>query len=234
MKVHLFGATCSPGCASYGLEYMTSQEKEAHSSAAQFIMHDIYVDDWLTSVKSAQQAKDLVLGAREICQKGGLRLHKFVSNDYQVLESVPKSERAVTVILNLTTEQLPIERVLGVQWSLGLDCFRFSIILKDQPLTRRGVLATVASVYDPLGFLAPLVLRAKKILQEICSKGVNWDEPLTEEVRPRWERWKRDLLRLDELQIPRCFEPKTLNGKKTYELHSFADASTSGYGNAPI
>ena len=92
------------------------------------------------------------------------------------------------------------------------------------------MLATVASVYDPLGFLAPLVLRAKKILQEICSKSVNWDEPLPEEVRPRWERWKRDLLRLDELQIPRCFEPKTLNGKKTYELHSFADASTSGYG----
>ena len=230
MKVHLFGATSSPGCASYGLKYMASQQKEAHSSAAQFIMHDFYVDDGLTSVESAQQAKDLILGAREICQKGGLRLHKFVSNDYQVLESVPKSERAVDVILNLPSEQLPIERVLGVQWSVGLDCFRFSIILKDQPLTKRGVLATVASVYDSLGFLAPLVLRAKKILQEICSKSVNWDEPLPEEVRPRWERWKRDLLRLDELQIPRCFEPKTLNGKKTYELHSFADASTSGYG----
>ena len=230
IKVHLFGATSSPGCAGYGLKYMASQEKEAHSSATQFIVHNFYVEDGLlTSVESAQQAKDLIRGAREICQKGELRLHKFVSNDYQVLESVAKSERAVDVILNLPSEQLPIERVLGVQWSVGLDCFRFSIILKDQPLTRRGVLATVAFVYDPLGFLAPLVLRAKKILQEICNKGVNWDEPLPEEVRPRWERWKRDLLHLDELQTPRCFEPKTLNGKKTYELHSFADASTSGY-----
>ena len=231
MKVQLFGATSSPGCASYGLKSMESQEKEAHSSAAQFIMHDFYIDDGLTSVESAQQAKDLIRGAREICQKGGLRLHKFVSNDCEVLESVPKSERAADVILNLPSKQLPIERVLGVQWSVGLDCFRFSIILKDQPLTRREVLATVASVYDPLGFLAPLVLRAKTILQEICNKGVNWDEPLPEEVRPRWERWKRDLLHLDELQIPQCFEPKTLNGKKTYELHSFADASSSGYGH---
>ena len=230
MKVHLFGATSSPGCASYGLKHMASHEKEAHSSAAQFIIHDFYVDDGLTSVESTEQVKDLIRGAREICrEKGGLRRHKFVSNDCQVLESEPRSERAVNVILNLQSEQLPIERVLGVQWSVGLDCFRFSIILKDQPLTRRGVLATVASVYDPLGFLAPLVLRAKTILQEICCKGVNWDEPLPEEVRPRWERWKRALLYLDELQIPRCFEPKTLNGKKTYELHNFADASTSGY-----
>ena len=67
-------------------------------------------------------------------------------------------------------------------------------------------------------------------MQEICNKGVNWDEPLPEEVRPRWERWKRDFLHIDELQIARCFDPKTLNGKKTYELHSSADASTSGYG----
>ena len=120
--------------------------------------------------------------------------------------------------------------MLGVQWSVGLDGFKFSIILKDQPLTRRGVLATVASVYDPLGFLAPLVLRAKKILQEICNRGISWDEPLPEEVRPRWECWKCDPLRLNELQISRCFEPKTLSGKKNCELHSFADASTSGYG----
>jgi len=148
---------------------MANQEKEAHPSTAQFIMHDFYVDDGLTNVESAQQAKDLIQGAREICEKGGLRLHKFVSNNCKNLESVPESERAVDVILNLPSKQLPIESVLGVQWSVGLDCFKFSIILKDQPLTRRGVLVTVASVYDPLGFLAPLVLRAKKILQEICN-----------------------------------------------------------------
>ena len=163
MKVHLFRATSSPGCASYGLKYMACQEKEAHPSAAQFFMHDFYVDDGLTGVESAQQAKDLIQGAREICEKGGLRLHKFVSKDFQVLESVPKGERAVDVILNLPSDQLRIERVLGVQRLVGLDCFKFSIILKDQPLTRRGVLATVASVYDPLGFLAPLVLKAKKV-----------------------------------------------------------------------
>ena len=75
-----------------------------------------------------------------------------------------------------------------------------------------------------------MVLRAKKILQKICRRGVSWDEPLPEDVRPRWERWKIDLLPLKELQIPRCFEPKTISQKKSYELHNFADASTSGYG----
>ena len=65
MKVHLFGATSSPGCASYGLKHMASQKKEAHLSAAQFIMHDFYVDDGLTSVESVQEAEDLIRGAHE-------------------------------------------------------------------------------------------------------------------------------------------------------------------------
>ena len=230
MKVHLFGATSSPGCASYGLKHMANEEKKAYPIAAQFISHDFYVDDGLASLESVEEAVDLVQGAREICKKGGLRLHKFASNDHSVIESIPKSERAVDAILDLPSEQLPIERVLGVQWSVGTDCFGFSIVLKDQPLTRRGVLSTVASVYDPLGFLAPVVLRAKRILQEVCQKGIGWDEPLPEELRPRWKRWKLDLLRLKELKVPRCFEPKTMGRKKTYELHNFADASTFGYG----
>ena len=158
MKVHLFGATSSPGCASYGLKYIASQEKEAYPSAARFITHDFYVDDGLASVESAEQTKHLIRGAREICKKGSLRLHKFIANDREVLESAPESERAMDIILNLPSEELPIEGVLGIQWSVGLDCFGFSTVLKGQPLTRRGVLATVASVYDPLGFLVPLVL----------------------------------------------------------------------------
>ena len=155
MKVHLFGATPSPGCASYGFKHMANKEKEAYPIAAQFISHDFYVDDGLASLETAEEAVDLVQGARDICKKGGLRLHKFVSNDLSVIESIPKSERAVDVILDLPSEQLPIERVLGVQWSVGIDCFGFSIVLKDQPLTRRGVLSTVASVYDPLDFWTP-------------------------------------------------------------------------------
>ena len=150
MKMYLLGATSSPGCASYAFKYMANQEKEVYPAAAQFISHDFCVDDGLASVETVEQAKSLIQGAREICKRGSLRLHKFVSNDRSVLDSVPKSERAADINLDLPSEQLPIERVLGVQWSVELDYFGFSIVLKDQPLTRRGLLSTVASVYDPL------------------------------------------------------------------------------------
>ena len=60
MKVHLFGATSSPGCAIYGLKYLANQEREMYPAGAQFISHDFYVDDGLVSVESAEQAVDLI------------------------------------------------------------------------------------------------------------------------------------------------------------------------------
>ena len=231
MKVHLFGATSSPGCASYALKHLANQERVTYPTAGHFIIHDFYVDDGLTSVESREDAKELIEGAREVCRRGGLRLHKFIANDRSVMESIPKSEQASDINWDLPSEPLSIERVLGVQWFVGVDSFGFSIFLKDQPLTRRGVLSTVASIYDPLGFLAPLVLKAKRILQEVCQKGVSWDSPLPDKLRPRWEQWKADLLKLQNLRIPRCFIPKTMGKRRSYELHHFADASTFGYGN---
>ena len=49
-----------------------------------------------------------------------------------------------------------------------MDSFGFSLVLKDQPVTRGGLLSTVASIYDPLGFLAPMVLKSERILDEVC------------------------------------------------------------------
>lgn len=62
---------------------------------------------------------------------------------------------------------MPIERALGVQWCVENDEFQLRVTLKDEPLTRRGILSTIASVFDPLGFIFPFVLVRKQILQQV-------------------------------------------------------------------
>ncbi|XP_038046075.1 uncharacterized protein LOC119720475 [Patiria miniata] len=108
--------------------------------------------------------------------------------------------------------------------------FNFHIEAKDQSLTRRGILSTVASIYDPLGFLAPFVLIGKGILQEMCHSGSDWDDPLPDKLHPRWEKLKDDLVNLKQIQIPRCYKPNDFGKVIAMELHHFCDASTSGYG----
>ena len=166
-----------------------------------------------------------------MCKRGGFRLQKFISNRKEVIESIPAEDRAKgDKDLDLEHDELPLERTLGIEWCVESDSFQFRIILKDKPFTRRGILSTVSSIYDPLGFAAPFLLRGKRILQELCKDKVNWDDPVPEHLRARWERWRSELTLLEETKIPRCFKSNDFGEIKSIEIHHFSDASTDGYG----
>ncbi len=96
---------------------------------------------------------------------------------------------------------MPQERTLGIQWERESDCFKFKVQLKNQPATRRGILSTVASVYDPLGLIAPVLLNGKRTLQEVCKRGSGWDDPLPDALNLRWEQWKQNLNDLQKIDI---------------------------------
>ncbi|XP_068235521.1 uncharacterized protein [Palaemon carinicauda] len=62
---------------------------------------------------------------------------------------------------------------------MSIDVFTFRIVLKDKPFNRHGVLYVVASIYDPLGYLSPVTLIAKILLQEMCQRKLSWDEEMS-------------------------------------------------------
>jgi len=84
MTVHLFGAASSPGCANFGLKYLAEQYKSEYPTASSFVKNNFYVDDGLISVPLIQEAKELIVQAQTLCKHGGLRLHKFNSNENEV------------------------------------------------------------------------------------------------------------------------------------------------------
>ena len=231
MKVHVFGAVSTPAYANFAMRRMAEEYREVCGDrAADFVTHNFYVDDGLKSVPTVEDAKDLVGSVRDMCKRGSLHLYKFVSNSKEVLESISKEDRAVTVrATELIHENLPIERTLGVQWCVTSDTLGFRVILQDKPLTKRSILSTISSVYDPLGFVAPVILRGKQILQKVCNESVDWDTPLMDSCRSEWEQWQHELLCLDRLKISRCFRPEGFETKCKIQLHHFSDASDKGY-----
>ena len=232
MTVHLFGAASSPGCSNFGLKKTaTDNECEFGSDAANFIRKDFYVDDGLKSVATVSEATSLIDNTKSICARGGMRLHKFISNSKEVTARIAPEERAKGVKdLDLHSDILPIERALGIQWCVESDTFQFRIVLQDKPLTRRGILSTVSSVYDPLGFLAPVILTGRQILQSLCRDKSDWDDPVPEPLRHNWERWRSSLHHLEKLKIQRCYKPHTFGKLTSVQLHHFSDASDHGYG----
>lgn len=231
MKVHLFGAVSSPGCANYGLKQLAKEHSHTHPLGSQFIARDFYVDDGIISVESAEKAIQIAKEAREMCANRGLRLHKFVSNNIAVLQSIPATEHAMDIkTKDLRFNDPALERALGIYWNIERDCFTFKVSPKNQPATRRGILSSVASIYDPLGFVAPFLLKGKKILQEMCHQGTGWDDPIPERLKPRWEKWEDDLVKMEGIQVARCYQPPGFGKVMKTELHHFSDASTTGYG----
>ena len=87
-----------------------------------------------------------------------------------------------------------------------------------------------SSVYDPLGLVAPVVLTARKLLQDLCIKNIGWDDPISDEDGERWEKWKSQLPSLSRISLGRCIKPLYFGDLKFAELHNFADASQIAYG----
>ncbi|XP_070181214.1 uncharacterized protein [Littorina saxatilis] len=232
MKVHIFGATSSPGCANFGLKQVAKDNATISAKASAFLQRDFYVDDGLQAKDSVEEAADVLMKAREICEHGQLRLHKIVSNSKELLEYFPDSEvtstKATELAVPCSTPE--IERTLGLHWCTDDDTLGFTDNPRLGPLNRRGVLSTIASVYDPLGFLAPFLLTGKLILQELCRQELGWDDPLPPSLQERWEEWLKDLSRLGCVKVPRNYLPTDFGTVKNVELHHFSDASTAGYG----
>ena len=132
--------------------------------------------------------------------------------------------------LDLDLDQLPIERTLGIHWNVEEDMFCFKIKPCDKPNTMRGVLSCISSFYDPIGFAAPIVLKAKKILQACWRRKLKWDVPLESDLLESWTHWKFLLPLMTQVNIPRCFYQHPNHDDCVVELHHFCDASEIGFG----
>lgn len=125
----------------------------------------------------------------------------LIINHHSVLSAIPEENRIKGVkTLDLNQVQLPMERALGV--------FTFSITSKHKPVSRRGILSTVSSIFDPLAFFAPVILPAKQILQNLCKMKFSWDEPIPVEIVQTWG-WMVDLELLNAFSVCRGFTLKS-------------------------
>ena len=91
------------------------------------------------------------------------------------------------------------------------------------------MLSSVSSVFDPLGIAGPFILQGKKILQRIIGLRHDWDDPVPKEYELLWNRWKAQVMKLDKLNIARCYKGNCFQ-IKDISLHIYSDASSIGYG----
>ena len=80
------------------------------------------------------------------------------------------------------------------------------------------------------GFMSPILLIPKIIMQQLCRDGLGWDDTAPDELEQQWKTWLEQMPHLSSICIDRCFKPDGLRTPFTCELHYFSDASKTAYG----
>lgn len=216
-----YGENCSPYLSLRTLEQLCQDEGKSFPEAVKIILNDKYADDFLSGADDENTAKQLRDQLIKIMKAGGFELRKWVANIPTLLEDLPEYERLRPTWLQLGADG-PVSE-LGVAWDPISDNFRFAppVIDTTNP-TKRKVLAGIAKLYDPCGWLSPIVLLAKQLMQDLWRAKLEWDEVLPSSMAHRWKTFAANLNQISNISIPRWIGSKSFS---KIELHVFSDAS---------
>ncbi len=230
-----FGTTCSPCCAIHALQYHVQGHKDDITDLVDIVEHAFYVDNCLHSVPTTSEAKVIVDGLRQLLSEGGFEIRQWACNVPSVIQHLPPEARSANSERWLAQSSTDLQELtLGLRWDCINDTLGYNLrSVETVEPTMRNIYKTLASQYDPLGFIIPFTTRAKVIIQDLWKHNIGWDEPIKLlHLRESWLTWVGELTTLTKLQFPRAYTPATSdNPSAIRELHVFSDASERAYGS---
>ena len=195
-------------------------------NVGEFFYHDDFLrsfPDVESALHSTKQLTDWLLAAN-------MSLGKWKTNAPQVAEQLKD--------LGMTASPLDsgpaFLKVLGILWCPNRDTLQVLMSrLSDRfssanQVTKRVLLGLVASVFDPLGWLSPFVLRGKLLIQRIWATEIRWDDPVDSDICQQLESWCREAQDLNDIAIGRMYGKRD-RGVVSRKLHIFGDASERAY-----
>ncbi|XP_037929168.1 uncharacterized protein LOC119663631 [Teleopsis dalmanni] len=215
-----YGTASAPFLATRSLQYLADKFETQYPIGAALIKSSFFVDDFLGGADSIDQLTNIRHQLTAILQKGCFDLDKWHSNHHDFISDT------TTKSLNLDTDT--VTSALGIKWHQMQDVFLFSF--NAQPghiVTKRTILSLASSLFDPLGLLAPIILVAKIMMQELWLLRVDWDESVPQNLHSAWKTFIQDLTTLSSVKVPRyCL---SINYQQV-DVHGFCDASIRAYG----
>ncbi|XP_062704131.1 uncharacterized protein LOC134286522 [Aedes albopictus] len=218
-----YGTASAPFLATRSLLQLARDECQLFPVASKVVEEDVYIDDVVSGADTIEQAVQLRSDLTDMLNSGGFPVHKWCASDAAILDTVPEEDREKYLVFE-DSDVNKVIKTLGLLWDPEEDEFRFHCKLPFQPLsvpTKRIVLSEIARLFDPLGLVAPVLVLAKIIMQQLWKDKVGWDDPLTGENLQSWLTFR------DSVKIPRFVG---LVSVESVEVHGFADASLRAYG----
>ena len=150
------------------------------------INRDFYVEDFIPCCDDSHQAISIYHQLTAMLQSGVFELRKWATNSPQLLEQIPVDHRAVSNVKSFDDSSDTSVQTLDLLWHVDQDVFKIqyrpSAKSNNKPFSKRVVLSIIASIFDPLGLIAPAVISCKIFMQRLWLSKLSWDEPIEGEL----------------------------------------------------
>ena len=214
-RVVLFGARSSPFLLNATIrKHLSLLDNDEYN-----LKECLYVDNLLYTSQDEENLVQFFHNSCKIFAKAHLYLKEWISNSIELQTLV--SHYGVEGRIK------ELNKVLGLGWKIKEDSLRLvGPLSPPKHITKREILRCISRVFDPLGYMLPVTIKSRILLQEIWRIKVDWDDNLSTEFVKLWEDLFKDLGECYEISIPRqlTFCPNNIS------LHLFSDASNKAYG----
>lgn len=217
-----FGQTAAPFLAIRAMQQCAADHAQEFPEGAQEVKQSFYVDDLLTGGSSPAKTINLIRQITGVLNYGHFPLAKYCSNSIEVNRAINGAAAEIEI------KDPEMKSVLGLIWIAQKDqlAFKLSPTPSREMWTKRYILSEIGRLYDPNGYIAPIIIVAKIIIQELWKNKSDWDEPVIEPILGKWNNFRKQIHDVKKITIPRWLG--TADDSKT-QLHGFSDASQSAY-----
>ena len=215
-RVVLFGATCSQFLLNATIRHHLNNLDEANEMIDD-IKRGLYIDN-LQGTANQEDLLAYYWQVQKLFKKANLYLREWNTNS-------PRLEQQLHLDGVIAGEKGPV-KILGLYWEPKSDSLSFNLRTEIQGrVTKRKCLSMVSQLFDPLGLLLPVTIKARIFLQNLWKAKLDWDQPLPEVMNTEWEGHTAELHKASKITVPRV-----LYLIQEGDMHVFGDASNMAYG----
>ena len=193
------------------------ENRHIRPNVADLVTSNSYVNNLIYLTEKEDDAIRDAKDFKDLCKKGGFNVVRWMSSSRSSLSTIVPAELSCPHLdfIRIT----PVERALGIFLDWETDHLMVKVELK-QASTMQEILQGLSRIHDPLGLIAPAVLPARILMQDVWQIRCELDNVLEKELRNVWSNWIIELKSLENLRIPRCIRRK--EKPIQLELHAFS------------
>ena len=216
-----FGGTSSPFILNSTVQHHLSRHSDDVNPEVVQVANDLeqklYCDNLLSGVDDETEASQYYKVSRQIMQDADMNLRQWSTNSTELNKLIDEDK---------TGSQRKTCGVLGLKWNPEADTIQLQqrpvMSHEERPCTKRQVLSSVSSVFDPIGFISPVVVPGKVFVSTLWQRQFDWDETLPIDLQEHYHKIASEIESATEFSFKRH-----LNFDKTLpiEMHVFCDAS---------